>query len=191
MCGALLRSDYYEASVPPDGHQPATCLPFTGLDARQVGRPRVVPTFTTNRSKSEVPTSTPAASPRLRRRPSPWPPHRTPLAGFGVDPPPASLRCRVVGSRAAPRPISVRFEPGGTVTGLRTVVPCVHLLLTLAGPGPSDSADPSRTLSGPLATLPSVPRVGLPSASPGSCDRPAAGSFHPCSISSRLVAHRV
>ena len=34
----------------------------------------MVPTFTAARSTGEAPGSTPAASPRLRRRPSPWPP---------------------------------------------------------------------------------------------------------------------
>src|SRR5215217_3562504 len=34
----------------------------------------MVPTFTVARSTGEAPGSTPAASPRLRRRPSPWPP---------------------------------------------------------------------------------------------------------------------
>ena len=38
--------------------------------------------------RGEAPSSTPTASPRLRRRPSPWPPHRTDQTGFGVDPPP-------------------------------------------------------------------------------------------------------
>jgi putative transposase len=34
------------------------------------------PRSPSNRSAREAPSSTPAASPRLRRRPSPWPPHR-------------------------------------------------------------------------------------------------------------------
>jgi len=42
------------------------------------GDPGVVPTFTMNRSSGEVPSYAPAASPRLRRRPSPWPPCRRP-----------------------------------------------------------------------------------------------------------------
>jgi hypothetical protein len=37
-------------------------------------RPRADPTFTADRLTGEAPGCTPAASPRLRRRPSPWPP---------------------------------------------------------------------------------------------------------------------
>ncbi|HWJ51870.1 MAG TPA: hypothetical protein VNT24_00665 [Propionibacteriaceae bacterium] len=51
MYGVLLRSDYYEASAPPDGPQPATGLPSGELAARRLGRPRVVPTFTTKSIK--------------------------------------------------------------------------------------------------------------------------------------------
>jgi hypothetical protein len=40
------RPDYYGASAPPSGQQPATSLPTTKLAARQLGRPRMVPTFT-------------------------------------------------------------------------------------------------------------------------------------------------
>ena len=47
MCTPLAGSDYYEASAPPDGHRSATGLPTAGPDARQGGRPRTVPTFTT------------------------------------------------------------------------------------------------------------------------------------------------
>jgi len=42
----LARPDYYEASAPPDGPQPATDLPTTRPAARWPGRPRMVPTFT-------------------------------------------------------------------------------------------------------------------------------------------------
>jgi hypothetical protein len=42
--------DYYEASAPPDSHQPTTSLPAAALAGQRGGRPRVVPTFTTNRS---------------------------------------------------------------------------------------------------------------------------------------------
>src|SRR5664279_2573012 len=54
--------------------RPST-TPASWLDAGAVERPSVVPTFTAVRSTSEAPGSTPAASPWLRRRPSPWPPH--------------------------------------------------------------------------------------------------------------------
>ena len=158
MYGALLRSDYYEASAPPDGPQPATGLPFGGLAARRLGRPRVVPTFTTNRSRSEVPTSTPAASPRLRRRPSPWPPHRTPL-------PASELTIR------ASRPMVTRCDPGPypsdlsrveLLRGIRQWFLAYTFSSLLAGPGPSDGADPSRTLSGLLPASPAFPGSACP-----------------------------
>lgn len=47
MYAPLARSDYYETSAPPDGHQSATDLPAAGPAARREGRPRAVPTFTT------------------------------------------------------------------------------------------------------------------------------------------------
>jgi len=37
-------------------------------------RHEMVPVFTENRSTRTAPSFAPAASPRLRRRPSPWPP---------------------------------------------------------------------------------------------------------------------
>jgi hypothetical protein len=43
-----------------------------------------LPTFTTTRSTRSVPSYTPAASPGVRRSPSPWPPHRPLQTGYGV-----------------------------------------------------------------------------------------------------------
>jgi len=69
--------DYYEASAPICGHQLARACPRLVLAGRDHERPHDrFPRSPSNRSAREVPTSTPAASPRLRRRPSPWPPHR-------------------------------------------------------------------------------------------------------------------
>jgi hypothetical protein len=77
--------DYYEASTPPDGHQPATDLPTTVPDGQCKGDRRAVPTFTTRSIgqggaqlySGSIATPTPqtfsAASP---------PPE---LHGFGVD----------------------------------------------------------------------------------------------------------
>lgn len=106
------------------------------------GRPRMVPTFTTNRSMREAPTFTPTASPRLRRRhftvASP-PDHST---GFGVSRPAETGR-----PRTAHRPISVRFEPALDLRGVRQRFLTYAFPSLLAGPGPSDSPNPSRTLS--------------------------------------------
>src|SRR4051794_41955542 len=46
-------------------------------------------------------------------------------------------------------------------------------------------------LSGLLPTLPGVPRIGLPPASPGRCDGLPAESFHLHMVKWRLVAHVV
>ena len=50
-----------------------------------------------------------------------------------------------------------QVRAGGTLTGLQTLVPLVHLPVSLAGPEPSDSAGPSRLCQGcshPHACLP-------------------------------------
>ena len=59
------------------------CPPPHGLCGGE-GNPGVVPTFTINRSTGSAPSSAPATSPHLRRRPSVWPPPRPPKSGFGV-----------------------------------------------------------------------------------------------------------
>jgi hypothetical protein len=61
--------------------------------------------FTINRSVGLVPNYAPAASPWVRRRLSPWPPHRGIELDFGV----AHLRW----ARAANQPMSTRFRVGG------------------------------------------------------------------------------
>src|SRR6478609_6867833 len=77
-CTRLSRARTTTGPPPrPHGHRSTTDLPATGPAARRGGRPGTVPTFTRNRSMREAPALTPTASPRLRRRPSAWPPHRT------------------------------------------------------------------------------------------------------------------
>jgi len=76
MHAPLARPDYYEASAPPGGHQLATSLPIHCPGRAAGGRPRMVPTFTQHRSTRPAASSTPAASPCLRRSLSAWPPHR-------------------------------------------------------------------------------------------------------------------
>ena len=114
MCTPLACSDYYGASVPSSDHQSTTDLPMAGPDARPGGRPRTVPAFTITRSTREVPSSTPTASPHLRRRPSTWPPHRRRITGFGVDPATRPESC------AAFRPISARLEPATRLRSITT-----------------------------------------------------------------------
>ena len=104
------------------------------------GRPGMVPTFTAHRSAKEVPDSAPAASPAVRRRLSRWPPHRPDQTGFRVD---RHLLTLVTATRCNPAHIH-QIRAGARITGLQTSVPLVHLSASLAGPGPSGSAEPSR-----------------------------------------------
>jgi hypothetical protein len=112
--------------------------------------------FTVNRSISPAPSYAPAASPRLRRRPSPWPPHRHAKS--------ASKSTHPTGrSCTAPRPLSTRFEP----------VPRLRSFTTGSSRMPSDPARRTRpvwqsrivpALSALLPALPDVSRVRLRSA---------------------------
>ena len=171
--GLSARSDYYETSVPPGGHRPATDLPAAGPGARRVGRPQVVPTFTTESIKELgarlYPGSLATATPQAFSLASP-PDLKT---GFGVGPAPAERA-----PRTADRPLSARFEPGGTLTGRQTAVPLVHLLrLCLPDPGRPTVPDPSRRCQG-CSRRPRRSPVRLPPASPGSCDCPAVEVSH-------------
>ena len=67
------------------------------------GPPGWFPRSLSNRSTGEVPSYAPAASPRVRRRPSPWPPRSATSTDRGV------LRTDVR-MRAAAQPRSARFE---------------------------------------------------------------------------------
>ena len=86
------RSDYYEASAPPGGRQPATDLPAAGLAARREGRLQAVPTFTTESIKGLgarlYPGSLAMPTPQAFSMASP-PDLKT---GFGVDPAGAGSR---------------------------------------------------------------------------------------------------
>jgi hypothetical protein len=68
-----------------------------------------LPTFTTTRSTSAVPSYAPAASPGVRRSPSPWPPHRPLPAGVNDGRKPVFKR------RRQPAPESL----AATATGVR------------------------------------------------------------------------
>jgi hypothetical protein len=113
----------------------------------------MVPVFTANRSISLASSFAPAASPRLRRRLSPWPPHRhaKPTSESAI---PTGWPC------AAPRPISTRFEP----------VPRLRSFNTGSSRIPSDLARRTRpvwqyqtvpALSALLPALPGVSRIRL------------------------------
>jgi hypothetical protein len=135
------------------------CRAFSSLSSRRFIPAH--PTFTRNRSMREASALTPTASPRLRRRPSAWPPHRTNKPATELVPTAALTHGRR-GSCAAHRPLSVRFEPVLDLRGVRQRFLSYAFSSLLAGPGSSDSADPSRTLSGLLPPSRAFPRHGCP-----------------------------
>ena len=75
--------------------------------------------------------------------------------------------------------------------GFQTLVSHVHLLVSLAGPRPSGSADRSRRRRGCLPPSPVSPRSDCPQLAPTCCDRRAARVSHPRTVMQRLVALRV
>lgn len=85
MAGRHVR-DYYKTSAPPRGPRSATDPPIgTGCPARR-RTTEWFPRSRSNRSIREAPSSTPAASPRLRRRPSTWPPRLAPRDRVALSP---------------------------------------------------------------------------------------------------------
>ena len=64
--------------------------------------------------------------------------------------------------RAASRPVFIRFEPSATLRGVRQWFLAYTFPALLAGPEPSDDADPSRALSGLLPPIRAFPRIDCP-----------------------------
>jgi hypothetical protein len=64
--------------------------------------------------------------------------------------------------RTAIQPISTGFELAGNLRGVTALVPLVHLPVSLAGPGPSGSAGPSRRCRGCLPASPAFPGSACP-----------------------------
>jgi hypothetical protein len=183
MWTAFPPADYYEASAPPDGRQPTTDLPTCVLAGPQGGRPRMVPTFTTNRSTREMPSYTPTASPQVRRRPSPWPPHRPIPSGFGVARPLFTASAHGI-------PTQIRqVRVGSTLTELHPLVPLVHLLVSLAGPAPSGSTRTSRRCQDCFPPSPASPGSGCPQLRRTAATAQRPGPFTPARSQWRLVAH--
>ena len=184
MCTPLACSDYYGTSAPPAAIGRTTDLPTTGPAARRGGRPRTVPTFTTESidegGAQLYPDSIATTTPQTFAVASP-PDRSNRLRSCPARP----TRRR---SRAAHRPISVRFEPALDLRGVRQRFLSYAFSSLLAGPGPSDSAGPSRTLSGLLPPSRASPRSGCPQ-----LHRPAATDQRWSPFTStrfqRLVAH--
>ena len=112
-CDRLSRPPTTTAAPPRPGlpGRARTCPPSTRKVERR-DQPGTLPAFTTLRSTGSVPSFAPAASPRVRRRPSSWPPCRR-LHPARESP------ARPRGDRActAFRPASARLEPVSLLRG--------------------------------------------------------------------------
>ncbi len=184
MCPAFPDPDYYGTSAPPDAHQPAASLPAAALAVRRTGGHRWFPRSLHADQRVRRPAVIPAASPRLRRRPSPWPSDRTLSAraevgrhalssGRALHPgphPPGSSRFIAYGTSAL---VPVR-TPSRLASRTRAIWQYWHV--------------PS--LSGLLPALTGTLQVRLPPASPNRCDGQAAKVSHLHSVTQRLAAHQ-
>jgi hypothetical protein len=112
------------------------------------GSPRMVPTFIADRSTGAAPSFSPAASPRVRRRPSSWPPRRPRNSGAGVaHPVGADVHC-----------CSAHIHQVGADAALEGVQPLVRSRYTFPSrlPDPSRLAVPARPVvvgAAPVHTL--------------------------------------
>jgi hypothetical protein len=179
-CPAFPGSDYYETSAPPDDHQPATGLPSPHLARREEGGHRWFPRSPRTDRRGRRPAVIPAASPQLRRRPSPWPPRPALSAGHRASSPHSRPPC------TAPRPRSARFRAGSSLTGRRHWFLSVHLLVSLAGPAPSGSTGTSRRCQGCFPPSPASPGSGCPQLHPAAatarrCRSPTSTRIHSAS----------
>jgi hypothetical protein len=170
MAGRNAR-DYSGASALPDIHSGQRACPFPCWLHETRATPDSSHVHHTTVRRWSAPSSAPAASPRLRRGPSPWPPAERYCSGSEF---PTGQRRTV---RTATQPISARFELVGR---LRSVTAGFSRT-------PFRLACRTRTvwqyphvpaLSGLLSTLPGVSQVRLPPASPGCHDSRAVQVFH-------------
>ena len=100
------------------------------------------------------------------------------LPADDIDRPRSSPR-RGADARCCPAQICQVRAGGLLLRGVRSLVSLVHLPVSLAGPGPSDSAGPSRRCRGCLPPIPVRPDgVGCPQLHATRCDEPQAVSFH-------------
>ena len=172
MCAGFPRLGVLRRLRPvPDRSAVDAPSPTIHVGHAVTGRTGTVPVFTVIRSTKEEPDSVPAASPRLPRSTSPWSPGQSLNTGPGVPRPSGRVR-------AAPGP----YPPGlGPVRTLRNVY--AGSLRTPFHPARRTRAIWQcwhvPALSGPLATLPVVTRIGLPPAPPPCCDRAGGEGLSP------------
>ncbi len=180
MWPAFPAPDYYGPSAPTRRHQPATRLPYDPCCGRGGGR-RVGSHVHSRFARR-------GRCPALPLRPR----HAYPAALQRGLPAGDINRRRSFPHKAGTHrnPAQIRqVRAGGLLLrGFRTLVPHVHLPITLAGPKPSDGADPSRRCQGCFQPAGASPPARLPPASPARCDEPEAVAFHHRTIRERLVA---
>jgi hypothetical protein len=90
---------------------------------------------------------------------------------------------------ATAQPISARLELVGLLEGLYDAGPHVHLSVSLAGSGPSGSADPSQRCKGCLPPSPAPPGSGCPPLQPSRYDDQAMKDSHLHPEQQHLAAH--
>ena len=147
-------------------------------------RYEVVPVFTAVRLPKEEPGSALAASPRVRRRPSPWPPRPASKAS------PEDPRRPYTPGGKAPRPAQIRQVRAGNQSEGRNNAGSSRTPLRLARRTRAIwQCWPVPALSGLLPALPGTTRIRLPSASTTCCDRSKVAVSHPHTKQQRLTAH--
>src|SRR6266511_3907554 len=184
MWPAVPASDYYGPSAPPPGYQQTACLPAATLEWAAVRGPgggshvhhRPVDGGGVQLFPCSIATSTPQAFTVASRKGLPHPARESPVAS-------------VPRACAAARPPIHQVGAGGPLEGVPPLVSAlVHLPVSLAGPGPSGGAGPSRRCQSC-----SRPAPCLRGQAALSCKRTAATarrwvpSSHP--VEWRLVAH--
>ena len=140
-----------------------------------------------DRSTGSAPSSAPAASPRLRRRPSPWPPGRRLNRRLGV----AAPAIRRAAAHCSPAHIHQVRAGGPRLRGFNHWFLSLHLSVSLAGPAPSGSAGTSRRCQGCFPPSPASPGSGCPQLHRPAATGPTAKVSHLHSVTQRLVAHGV
>jgi hypothetical protein len=105
-----------------------------------------------------MPSSTPAASPRLRRRPSPWPPHRHRNPASELTSTAPRRQDHALHPGPYPPGLSRLSAYGASTTGSLSL----HLLTSLDEPAPSGSSGTSRRCRGCFPPSPAFPRSGCP-----------------------------
>ncbi len=168
MWTAFPPSDYYDPSAPPRRHQPATGLPAGQQAAGRggtAGGGSHVHHQTVRRGRRP-------AIPLRPRHGYPAALHRGLPTG---DIEPAQEFPAQAGARRNPAQIRQVGAGGSLLRGVMALVPHVHLPVSLAGPGPSDGAGPSRLCQGCLPLSPTSLGSGCPQ-----LHQPAATDWRRC-----------